>query len=210
MGKHETGFARVDRDFYPTREPWVTEALLAHIDLRDLVVWEPAAGQGHMAEVLKTSGAERVFCTDIVDRSYPLDALHDFTSNRRPDFASSVYAIITNPPGGPRNTTAELFIERGLQHIWHGGLLALLLPTDFDSAGRRRQWFADCPWFCARIALTRRIVWFERQDGTREAPKENHCWCIWQRTALRTRPAPITLYGPTQCDRRIPAERTPS
>jgi hypothetical protein len=196
VGKHETGFDRVPHDLYPTRERWVTEALLAHIDLRDLVVWEPAAGCGDMAEVLKSSGAERVICTDIVDRGYPLDAIHDFTSRRRPDFAERVHAIITNPPGGPRNTTAERFIEMGLRHIWHGGLLALLLPTDFDSAGRRRHLFGGCRWFAGRIVLTRRIVWFERQDGAREAPKENHMWAVWQRTALRRPPPPMTLYGP--------------
>ena len=68
MGKHEAGYARVERDFYPTRERWVTEALLAHLDLAGLTVWEPATGEGDMAEVLKTSGAARVYCSDIMDR----------------------------------------------------------------------------------------------------------------------------------------------
>jgi len=26
MGKHETGYRRMERDFYPTREAWVAEA----------------------------------------------------------------------------------------------------------------------------------------------------------------------------------------
>ena len=33
MGKHEASYARVERDLYPTRETWVTEALLAHIEM---------------------------------------------------------------------------------------------------------------------------------------------------------------------------------
>jgi hypothetical protein len=192
MGKHETNYARVARDLYPTRERWVTEALLAHVDLAGRSVWEPAAGTGDMAEVLKAAGAH-MFCSDICDHGYPLNAVGDFTLM---DVERRFDAIVTNPPGGPRNSLAERFVETGLQHIAYGGLLALLLPADFDAAGRRRPLFADCPAFRAKIVLTRRIVWFVRPDGKREAPKENHAWFIWERTALRVRVPPVTLYAP--------------
>jgi len=194
MGKHETNYARVERDLYPTRETWVTEALLTYVGLAGRSVWEPAAGKGDMAEVLKAGGAH-VFCSDICEHGYPLDVIGDFTviaaaAGTRFD------AIVTNPPGGARNGLAERFIETGLQHIARGGLLALLLPADFDCAGSRRRFFADCPLFRAKLVLTRRIVWFIRPDGKREAPKENHSWFIWERTALRVRVPPLTLYAP--------------
>jgi hypothetical protein len=38
MGKHEVGYARQERNYYPTRERWVTEALLD--DITTLTVWE--------------------------------------------------------------------------------------------------------------------------------------------------------------------------
>ena len=204
MGKHETSYARVERDFYPTRETWVTEALLAHVDLAGRIVWEPATGQGDMAEVLKASNAGRVWCSDIAEYGYPLDAVCDFTSGKalrpRINFATGgntrADAIITNPPGGPRNTLAERFVETGLQHIAGGGLLALLLPADFDCAGSRRRFFADCPLFRAKLVLTRRIVWFIRPDGKRKAPKENHSWFIWEWTMLRGRSTPSVFYAP--------------
>jgi hypothetical protein len=192
MGKHETSYARVERDLYPTRERWVTEALLAHVDLAGRSVWEPAAGKGDMAEVLKADGAD-VHCSDIAAYGYPLDAVCDFTRATAP---RRFDAIVTNPPGGPRNTLAETFVETGLHHIADGGLLALLLPADFDCAGSRRRFFADCPLFRAKLVLTRRIVWFVRPDGKREAPKENHAWFVWERTALRVRVPPLTLYAP--------------
>jgi hypothetical protein len=192
MGKHENGYARIERDFYPTRARWVIEALLAHLDLTGLSVWEPATGEGDIAEVLKASCA-RVHCTDITSYGYPLNALQDFTAIQP---APHFDAIITNPPQGPRNTTAEAFITAGLHCIRHGGLLALLLAADFDSAARRRGLFAGCEWFAAKIVLTRRIVWFERADGIRAAPKENHAWYLWQRTPLRIRHAPQLLYAP--------------
>jgi hypothetical protein len=121
-----------------------------------------------MAEVLKAAGA-RVFCTDIADYGYRLDAIFDFTSADRPpllDFAG----MITNPPGGSRNHLAVKFIEVGLTRIPRGGFLALLLPVDFDSGVTRRRFFYDCPYFTAKIVLTRPIIWFERTDGEREAP----------------------------------------
>jgi hypothetical protein len=196
MGKHGRGYRRVERDFYPT-PAWVTEALLEHVDLRGRVVWEPAAGQGHIAEPLKASGAARVFCTDVVRRDYPLDGVHDFTASMPPPIRERVDVIVTNPPGGLRNRLAERFVEIGLEHIARGGLLALLLPADFDSAARRRQLFDACPWYAGKITLTRRVAWFARSDGKRPAPKENHAWHLWLRTPLRAWAAPILRYAPS-------------
>jgi hypothetical protein len=71
-----------------------------------------------------------------------------------------------------------------------------LLPADFGSAKTRTRFFGDCAAFLAKIVLTRRIVWFNRSDGIREAPKENHAWCVWSRPdALRIR-LPVILYAP--------------
>ena len=67
MGKHETGYARVERDLYPTPH-WVVSALAEHVDLRGLTVWEPACGDGRMAEALRLQGCARVYTSDIVNR----------------------------------------------------------------------------------------------------------------------------------------------
>jgi hypothetical protein len=80
MGKHENGYQRSPRDFYPTRQAWVTHVLLPHINIGGRKVLEPAAGEGHMAEVLKAAGAASVFCNDIEDRGYPLDQISDYTT----------------------------------------------------------------------------------------------------------------------------------
>ena len=63
MGKHENGYARVARDFYPTPS-WVVDALAEHVELRGRRIWEPAAGDGRMARTLALHGA-RVFSSDI-------------------------------------------------------------------------------------------------------------------------------------------------
>ena len=67
-------------DFSPT-PPWATRALmmcvLPTLGVSDFnSVWEPACGEGHMAEVLREYFAE-VSATDIFDYGYG-DAVHDF------------------------------------------------------------------------------------------------------------------------------------
>lgn len=187
MGKHEIGYERVERDFYPT-PAWVTAALAEHVALTGLHVWEPACGTGSMAEALCAAGAT-VCATDIEDRGYDkIDLILDFTA---PPPRMFYDGICTNPPYGLRNKLAERFIELGLERIPDDGFLALLLPNDFDSAKSRRHLFADCPSFSAKIVLTRRIVWFEHDQ--RAAPKENHSWFVWRKSY---RLQPVILYGP--------------
>jgi hypothetical protein len=137
-----------------------------------------AAGTGTMAEPLKAAGA-LVYCSDDTHQGYPLDACFDYTlplfhPKQRFDWT------ITNPPYGGRSARlAKAFIRTGVMYIGeHGGGLALLLPVDFDSGVTRRQWFADCPLFAGKIILTKRIIWFTRDDG-RDRPKPNHAWYLW-------------------------------
>jgi hypothetical protein len=93
------------------------------------------------------------------------------------------------------NRLAGAFIDAGLHQIAsNGGFLALLLPTDFDSARTRLHLFHDTR-FLARISLTSRPVWFERTDGITAAPKENVAWFVWSRQILRSPPPPVARYA---------------
>jgi hypothetical protein len=194
MGKHETGYPRVDRDLYPTPH-WVVSALAEHVDLRGLDAWEFACGDGRMAAALRQAGCARVHTSDIVGYGNGQNEVLDFLSAREPK-RSRFDLLVTNPPFGPRGTLAVAFIEAGLRRIRrHGGLLALLLPCDFDSAKTRSHLFGGCPEFAAKIVLRRRIVWFPRSDGIVEAPKENHAWYAWVSPRPFCAP-PILLYAP--------------
>ena len=114
MGKHESGYPRVDKDFYPTPS-WVTNALAEHVELAGLRVWEPACGTGQMADALRAAGA-RVHATDIEDRGYSgFDGVFDFTSMAEPNHKFDT--CITNPPYGERGKLAKAFIEAGLRRI---------------------------------------------------------------------------------------------
>ncbi len=189
MGKHGT-YPRVDGDHCPTPD-WVVAALAEHVDLAGKVIWEPTAGDGCMAEALKAAGAS-VFCSDNVDRGYPLGAALNFTSALK----APIYfdGIVTNPAYGHGGRIAERFIAAGLRHTAGGGFLALLLAADFDSAKTRPRFCRDCPLFAAKIVLTRRITWFSYPDPDRERPKENHSWCVWRHSTLWS--TPLILYAP--------------
>jgi hypothetical protein len=195
MGKHETSFARVERDNYPTPS-WCVRALAEHVYLDGLRIWEPAAGAGRLAGALKSLDAN-VFQSDI-DPHPNLDAQFDFLNfGLLPLGLCRFDGIVTNPPWGVGNRLAVAFVEKGLRWILaYGGFLALLLPTDFDSARTRLHLFQD-QQFIARISLVSRPVWFERTDGVKAAPKENCAWYVWARQVLRAPPPPIARHAIT-------------
>jgi len=199
MGKHETSYRRVRRDLYPT-PAWPIDVLDAHIPsgpLKGASVWEPAAGSGSMVRALRARGA-RVFASDVVKRNgCRLDAVLDFVSDP-PPARYRFDLICTNPPFGQGGRLALAFIEAGLERLDRYSTLALLLPCDFDSGVTRTHVFGDCRHFQGKIVLRKRIVWFERADGIREAPKENSAWFLWYRRpnkGPRSLP-PTILYGP--------------
>lgn len=173
-----SNYTRKENDLYQT-EPWATEAVLRHFPVRGLRVWEPAAGNHLMADVLRESGAE-VFTSDITTYDRPHDREIDFL---RPLVSDIVWdeasgdiardAIITNPPYGKGNRDAVRFAELALARC--SGLVALLLTAKFDFGKTRRHLFADCPRFVGKVALVDRIQWFPgATSGT-----EDHAWYVW-------------------------------
>jgi hypothetical protein len=194
MSIRASGFARVPADLYQT-PPWLIDALAEHVNLNGLCVWEPACGEGQMVRALEAHGAH-VTATDLHDHGFEgqIDQF-DFVGGEH--YVPGFYfdSIISNPPYGAQGKVGEAFIAAGLAWIPSGGLLALLLPVDFDSAKTRARFFGDCPEFAAKIILRRRIAWFEPQPG-QAGPSANHAWFIWTRSHIRAQRAPLTLYAP--------------
>lgn len=169
-----SNYARAENDLYQT-EPWATEALLRRFPARGLAVWEPAAGNHLMADVLREHGAV-VHTSDIAlyDRSHSLGVKVDFLDPRTAPL-TFVDAIITNPPYGKGNRDAVKFAELALERC--DGLVALLLTAKFDFGKTRRHLFADNKRFRAKIALLDRISWaMNGETGT-----EDHAWYVWDR-----------------------------
>lgn len=167
-----SNYARKENDLYQT-EPWATEALLRHLPVAGFRIWEAAAGNHLMADVLREHGAD-VVTSDIKSYDREHDFLFDFLSSapatppgRIPD------AIITNPPYGKSNRDAVRFAERALSRCT--GMVALLMTMKFDSGKTRVHLLRDNPRFAAKIVLIDRIQWFPGDSGG----TEDHAWFIW-------------------------------
>jgi hypothetical protein len=165
-----SNYSRKQNDLYQT-EPWATEALLRRFPVRNLRVWEPAAGNHLLADVLREAGA-RVATSDIATYDREHDAVRDFLV--KPYAGPSDFdAIITNPPYGKGNRDAVKFAELALERC--SGMVALLLTAKFDFGKTRQHLFRDNPRFRAKIALIDRIQWFPGDTtGT-----EDHAWYVW-------------------------------
>lgn len=159
MAQRDSGYERKRNDAYYT-PAWVTHALIPHIPKRINQVWEPAAGNGAIADALQKR-IQQVLVSD-------LSTGVDFLATDRDD-----EAVITNPP----YRKAEEFIDHALT-VTEGrrGFVAMLLSTDFDHAKTRRYLFGGCKQFAKKLVLTKRIVWFEPMIAS---PSSNHAWFIW-------------------------------
>lgn len=148
-------------------------------------VWEPAAGNHLMADVLREGGAA-VITSDIATYDRRHDATVDFLAERFTYKNPKHDAIVTNPPYGKGNREAVLFAELALCRC--SGIVALLLTAKFDFGKTRRHLFADNPRFLAKINLVDRIQWFPGETtGT-----EDHAWYVWG--SKREAVAPFIFY----------------
>ena len=102
---------RIDNDFYATPRD-ATEAILKKVELSGSIL-EPAAGQGHISEVLKEYYPNNeIISTDLVQREdrfgIPIQGGVDFLTY---EFNRKFDNIITNPPF----SLAQEFVERSLE-----------------------------------------------------------------------------------------------
>lgn len=167
-----SNYARAANDLYQT-EPWATEALLRHFPVAPgMVVWEPAAGNHLIADVLREHGAS-VITSDIKTYDRDHDEIFDFLGLKLFTEFRNCDAIITNPPYGKGNRDAVTFARFALRRC--RGLVALLLTAKFDFGKTRADLFAENTRFMAKIALVDRIQWFPGESsGT-----EDHAWYVW-------------------------------
>jgi hypothetical protein len=159
-------YERREWDHYET-EPWVTEVLLRHESFSR--VWEPAAGKGAMANVMRRHGID-VRGSDIMDYGHGYEIADFLLEWGNPDQRD----IVTNPPF--MEGMADSFIEHALLLTQpFGGRVAMLLRNEFDCALTRKRIFG-LPPFALKIVLLRRPKWIADSEGS---PRHNYAWYIW-------------------------------
>jgi hypothetical protein len=179
MSQRVSGYARIPHERYETVEPWPVLALLREL-LTIGPVWDPCDdGDGHLVATLRRAGIKAIGTGS------------DFLRMTAPPM-SDVNDIVTNPPLGParRGELAIAFIRHALSLPVRR--IAMLLPSDFDSAITRQDVFRFCPAFTGKLGLLNRIRWIAGSTGS---PSTNHAWFLWDRTNVGP---PCIRYVPRQ------------
>jgi hypothetical protein len=164
---------RVPFDFYAT-PPEATRALLS-VEEFDAPIWEPACGDGRIAEVLSDAG-HTVVATDLIDRGYGVGGV-DFL----PETTSRAKHIITNPPYG--GGMADEFIGKALMLTRQtGGKVAMLLDlASLCHPSRHAKFTASPPaaiyaldhLVCAPNGNADRVPFMARAE-------RRYCWMVWK------------------------------
>jgi len=141
---------------------------LQRLDELNQIIWEPAAGDGAMAEQISLAGYP-VIASDLVDRGYQPAIIKNFYGFDSP--CSPV--IITNPPFCECNKDPG-WVRFALE-ILKVDYMALLLPFSWPGAAKERgRLWADYP--PARIYLMRWRIDFTGQG----APPMLNAWFVWE------------------------------
>ena len=168
-------------DFSPT-PPWGTRVLIERVlpalgirrgDLQASSVWEPACGEGHMAEVLDEYFG-RVEATDIKGYGYGNGGGIDFLKYV-PHIKPTEW-IITNPPFGDK---AEQFALKALE-LGTTGVAIFVQLRWLETVGRYERLFRDNPptliaFFAERINL---CMGRWEPDGTTATA---YIWVVWMK-----------------------------
>lgn len=178
-------YPRKDHDFYPT-PPEATHALVQYLGLKDELIWEPAAGDGAMADVLAEAG-NTVRRSDIRDVGREDTEVLDFLDPRSWVGPRWPGWIITNPPYGK---LAEAFIRRALSKT---DRVAMLLSSDYWHAASRRELFCEhTPSHV--LPLTWRLAFLESERG--KSPMGNSIWTVWSPRGFGTNAIYLPLRKP--------------
>lgn len=166
-------------DFFPT-PPWATRALIEHVfDKLERrghcgwqVCWEPACGEGHMAEPLKEYFKE-VVASDIKDYGYG-DHLVDFLTCEQLARKYDADWIITNPPFADKT---DKFILKALS-LAGTGVAMLVRMQCLETLGRYERIYRDTPptliaFFAERVPIHKGR--WEPDGDTMTA----YVWLVW-------------------------------
>jgi hypothetical protein len=164
-------------DYFPT-PPWATRALFRYVMPKVTLngylfdtIWEPACGEGHIAEVCREY-CENVVASDIHDYGYN-DIVMDFLKSEQQ--TTNADWIITNPPFGDN---AILFVRQAFKLAKQGVAMFFRSQWAVEGVERYEQIFRDnppslCAFFVERVNLCKGR-W--DPDGTTATA---YCWLVW-------------------------------
>lgn len=166
--------ARDGSDYWPTIDQGLHDMLIHCVlpKVPDGIIWEAAAGSGHLVDPLRRAGRE-VIATDLFPQRADI-APHDFV-NGVPLNATAGAFMITNPP----NSKLTEFIVRGLTLIDAGHLdgMALLTRLGADTTKGRGPAFNGAAYVWKTCW---RPYWKPSRKGDKQ-PRWTAQWTLWLR-----------------------------
>jgi hypothetical protein len=164
---------RTDKDFWPT-PPELQVALIRHVLplLPEGPIWEPAAGDGVLADALIQTGRE-VIQSDI-DPQRRRGILHcDFIKDEPPP-GTRGSILITNPPFN----IMDAFTERALALLDAGHLKAVVLLYRADKANTQER-IEVFNRASHELTITARTKWVPGNGGEERSPRWWFTWITW-------------------------------
>ncbi|TPE47243.1 methyltransferase [Amaricoccus solimangrovi] len=164
-------------DYFPT-PPWATRALCEWLLAQGLIehglgtVWEPAAGEGHMARPLAEYFAE-VWASDVHDYGVGLPTCDFLIANTGPRCPTRPDWVITNPPF----RLAQAFIERAGRVALDG--FAMLVRTSFIEGVERFNaiYRVNPPAYV--LQFSERVPMHKGRLTATGSTATAYCWLVW-------------------------------
>ena len=167
---------RAEYDYYAT-EPKATQLLLEE-ECFHQIVWEPAAGELHMSNVLETAGYT-VISSDII-RRVPNIIIGDFLTSAEEIRNTYIgkdqpFDIVTNPP----YKYAMEFAQKGLEVLHDGCKLALFLKLTFLEGKGRKNFFSDNPPETVYVSSSRLKCAANGDFDSVKSSAAAYAWFVW-------------------------------
>ena len=153
-------------DWYPT--PPIATRKLLDVEMFDERIWEPAAGDGAISQVLKTACYD-VISSDLNDYGYCESGIDFLLEQTR-----QADCIVTNPP----YRLAEEFIKHAIdlgihKHAW------LLRLSFLEGQGRHERLFKKYPPFAIHVFSQRLTIWRGDEEARPHTGTTAYAWFVW-------------------------------
>jgi hypothetical protein len=154
-------------DWYPT--PEIATRRLLDVEVFDERIWEPAAGDGAIAKVLKTACYE-VISSDLNDYGYCPAGIDFLLEHKR-----AADSLVSNPP----YKLAEQFIQRAIdlrvdKHAW------LLRLSFLEGQKRFQRLFSHNPPIRVHVFSQRLTIW-RGDEEISSSGTVAYAWFVWRR-----------------------------
>lgn len=173
---NHTDKEREKNDFYATDTIAIDKLL--KVEMPRKCIWEPAAGNGHLAERLRDYGYY-VIASDIVERNYKLDFVRDFLQIEAVDTYD--HDILTNPP----YKYAKEFVLKALDLVGDGHKVYMFLKLTFlEGKSRYKELFSKYPpkviyVFSERVMCAKNGEFEKMKQGGGSAVA--YAWFVWEK-----------------------------